>query len=537
MKKYRYLIAVCLVIFPSICFSISRTELDEFNFIGVDYEQNTNKAIPLVDAQAFVKRYPDSQYVERVNYIIALCLGDTPEAISKYRHILQTFAMQKQYGMADMRVENYAIAVSAAYQIAQIYYRHHDYDEARRCFQILSSRFSHSFLEGECLYGLMQVQLAGNQWAEAETTLGKLMQTGLYYQKDQRVLYSAGLMLYNKNEFEEAYGKLQYVNSSEGLYYQAMCLSKLKKYLPAVTVFRRLLDDYSADHLREEVRYLIADCYYQAEDFDVALSEYNKFLIEFPHSVLAARAQYQKGFCSIRKKDFATAINVLQDLINKYPASTYAPLAQSLIAQALTEQRQYDAALSAYKVLISSYPNSYCVPEGYYKMGWCYFNEQKYPAAIASCKEMVKKFPTNELVPDALFLIGENDRRVMNLDESINCYEQIVRSTAATPAKIESALFMLTKTYSEQKRYKDVVSTYHYIVNNFAADSSSWRPFTLLRIAEAYYYLGIYPEAEKIYNTIIERYPFTRAANLAVEGKSWVYFQLKEYDLAKNERQ
>lgn len=526
-----------VLLFPAACFSDARGEQGAFAALSRQFTQNADPAAALLTAQSFLQRYPDSPLALRANYIAGLCMGDTPAAQIHFNRIVHTFNDRTKFGLLDMGPDNRALAVSAAYKIAQINYRRHKYADARKGFAAVAARFPGSYLDGESQFGLTQVQLAEGQWGDAGETLEKLTQSDPYYRKDQRVLYASGLLLFKQNDFEKAYEKLQFVSNEEGIYYQAVCLTRLNKYLPAVTVLRRLLAEYPDSRLREEARHLIADCYYHAADYDVALAEYTAFLADFPHSALAQRALYQKGFSYIRKNEFSAGIDILKDVIRRYPFGEYAPLAQSLIAQSLTEQRRYDAAISAYTVLITSYPHNITVPEGYYKLGWCYFNLKKYQTSIEKCRQMVRLYPSHELMPDALFLIAENYRRMANLDDAVVCYEQIVRSPVATPEKIESALFMLAKTYSQQKKHKEVVSTYHYIVNNFPAESSAWRPFTLLRIAEAYYYLGIFNDAENIYNTIIERYPFTRAANLAVEGKSWIYFQRKEYDLAKKERE
>lgn len=536
IKKLVSVIAL-LALYAAASFSDARDDKGAFADVSLQFANGTDPAAVLLSAQSFLQQYPESPFALRVNYIAGLCLSDTPAAQMYFNRIVHTYGARTKFGALDMGADNRALAISAAYKIAQVNYARHKYAEASKAFSSLLSRFPGSYLSGEAQFGQTQVQLAEGQWSDAEETLAKLMQSDPYYRKDQRALYASGLLLFKKNDFEKAYDKLQFVSSEEGIYYQAVCLTRLNKYLPAVTILRRLLAEYPTTRLQEDARHLIADCYYHAADYDVALAEYTAFLSDFPHSALAQRALYQKGFSYIRKNEFNAGIDILKDVIRRYPSGEYAPLAQSLIAQALTEQRRYDAAISAYTVLITSYPVSATVPEGFYKLGWCYFNQNKYQTSIDKCRQMVRLYPAHELVPDALFLIAENYRRMADLDDAVVCYEQIVRSPAATPEKIESALFMLAKTYSEQKKYKEVVSTYHYIVNYFPAESSAWRPFTLLRIAEAYYYLGIFNDAENIYNTIIERYPFTHAANLAVEGKSWIYFQRKEYDLAKKERE
>lgn len=536
MKRQLFFLALSLLLIPAAAFSADRDEARQYSAVAQSFAKtDTTKA--LAQAQSFLKRFPGSRYAARVHYLSGIALGDTPQAIAQFNEANALFSAHRKYGQLVRGDDGNSIAVASLYKIAEIYYRGGRFAEALDAFSAVTTQYPDNILEGEALCGIAQAHLALGQWAPAQAALEKLSVVRPDYLDDERVLHAGGLILFNIGDYENAYEKFKHVNSADGLYYQGRCLEKTRRYLQAIVAYRRLLSEYPQARLTEEVQFAVAECFYRASDFDVALAGYREFLTEFPRSTLRERASYQIACCLAQKKDYVAAIAALNGLITAYPAGEQAPRARMLIAELARETGDYPQAAAAFNTLIQEYPAHALVPRAWYRRAWLSFEQQKYADAIDICMAFLERYPEHALASDTLLVLAECHRRSGRADGAVRACEQVVWNTAGSPENVEAALYLMTTICNREKKFNDTVSAYHYALNAITYDSPVFRPFTLLRVAEAYYYLGMYPEAQTLYDSIIDRYAFSRAAPLAIDGKAWVHFQMNDYDLARRERE
>lgn len=537
MNKYLSITILCCLLLPVAAVSADRDEGRQYIALAHVFAHETDSAKALAQAQSFLRRFPDSRYAPRVHYLSAVALGDTPQAIAQFNAVNASYAARRRYGQLDRDSDGNSIAVASLYKIAEIHYRNRRFAEALDAFTAVTTQYPDSILEGEALCGVAQSHLAVGQWAPAQAALEKLAAVRPDYLTDERVQHAGGLILFNTGDYEKAYEKFKHVNSPDGLYYQGKCLEKTKRYLQAIVAYRRLLSEYPEAKVTEEVQFAIADCYYRAADYDVALAGYRDFLTASPTSHLRELASYQIGCCLAQKKDHAAAIAALNGLIASYPAGAQAPRARMLIAEIQRETGDYAQAAASFKTLIQTYPSHALVPRAWYRLAWLSFEQQRYDDAITTCTALLERYPEHPLASDTLLVAAECQRRAGRPDAAVRACEQVVWNTSGSPENVEAALYLMTTICNRQKQFNDTISAYHYALNAMTYESPVFRPFTLLRVAEAYYYLGMYPEAKMIYDSVLDRYAFSRASPMAIDGKAWVHFQMNDYDLARRERE
>jgi TolA-binding protein len=516
------------------------SDQNRFDAICKAYQTGTATQTIVAETRSFLKKYPHSSYNQEILYIMASCLGDTKEALDSYLDVLNNYTRRNKQRRANYiprNPRNRALITSSVYKIAQIYYDRGEYEKASQYF----SRLGHSdksFITGEALHGLAQTELVLGDLDAAEKALTQIGQANPLYEKEEKVLFTAGLLYYRQGKYAEACDKFSLIVSTDALYCQGKSLEKLEKHVPAVVAFRRLLALYPGSAYAREASFLIGENFFLAADYVSALTEYRQFVARFPDDTrFTENALYRIGCCYFRTGEYDKAAAAFTEVCRKYPAGTFAADARYMIAESLLARQDFTAALNAYQSLIADFPKDDILPFAIYKSGWCSTLLKDHKKAIETLKAFTAAYPQHKYYTGALFLIAENYRQDGDPAQAITCFEQVLNVPGRDQEYVEASLFMICKTLSEQKKYGEMISSYHFLLSTLPPSKSEWRSYTYLLIGEAYYYLGMLTEAEETYNRITAEFPYEKPAALAREGKAWVYFQGKKYALASEERQ
>ena len=525
MKTYKLplLLTLLAVAISGYCFG-EATEREDFQSLCKLYQETSGTAGALAQAESFVSKYSDSEYLPRAQYIMASCYGDSLDAI-------------RLYGKIASKNKDSEIAISSVLMIAQIYYNLGKYKEAEEYYQKVITEHPSHFSVREALYQLMQNEIALGQWDKAEATLRKLLLTDPYYEKQDKVIYSYGLALYHQGNYEAALQKFNALTTTEALYYQGRCQEKLQKYIPATVTFKQLLTQYPKSIFEEDVRFLISDCFYRSGDYPLAMTEYNKFLEDFPGSYLKENTLYRIGCCYYLEKQYNDAIEKFRGFMQDYTTSEFTPYSSFMVGESFLAQKDLIRSSFAYGEILKNFPQNEIIPETYYKLGWCYSQQNSFESAIDIYNRLITAFPKHTLVPYALLLSADNYTRMGQIDQAVECYRKVLDMPKKTDEITEVALFMMTKTFYDAKRYGDILSSFQYILNSLPPSNSEWRSYTYLMVAESYYAMSFFTESTRVYDMVIKNFPYTQVASMAQEGKAWAAFKVKDYSKAEKDRQ
>ncbi len=525
MKKTSKVLFFALLLLPIFGYCESQpTEQEEFQTVCKLYQDTVGTTGVLNQAQDFLKRYSTPEYVTKVQYIMADANGDSDEAIGLFQKVAS-----KEKGSE--------LSISALVMMAQIQYNLGRYKESADAFQKIADVYPTNFLVREALYNLAQAQIAMGEWNKAENTLRKLVAIDPYYEKQEKVVYTNGIILYHQNNYDAAYQKFSTLNSPEALFYQGKCQEKLQKYIPATVTYKQLLTQYPKTGFAEEVRFLIGDCFFRSGDYTTALEEFNKFTEDFPTSYLKENALFRIGCCYYLKKDYGEGISKFRNFLSDYPKSEFSAEVNFIMGESFLAQKDLIRAAFAYGEILKNFPTSTVIPQTYYKLGWCYTLQDSYESALEMFNTLLTNYPKSPLVPYALLLSADNYTKKGNLDQAIECYRKILDMPDKTEEMTEAALFMMTKTFYNAKRYNDIISSFQYIINSLPPSSSEWRSYTYLMVAESYYATGFFTESTRIYDMVIKNFPYTQVASMAQEGKAWSAFKVKDYSKAQKDRE
>lgn len=528
---FRVIVLSSVLLFSAFCPARAEqnSKLDEktrFDIICAYFQSNMEKEDFQTEAEIFLQKYPKSSYAGTVEYMAALSL----HAAAGKTDLLEKIAKGKNKGGL--------LAESSQLMMAQAKFSENNIPETKKYLKtILARNADESYFGREALYGRCLIQLGMNNWEKAGKMLRSLSADNPVYAKEEKIVYAAGYVLYKQGKYAEAAEKFKVLTSSTALYYQAKCLEKMKEYIPAAILYRKLIVQYPNTAFEDKAWYSMAECFYFSTDYVSALAEYKIFVLKFPISPLEVKARYKIGCCAYNLKNYDEAVEMFENIATDPSAGGLAPRSLYMVGESRLAQGKLDAAIAAYKELESKFGDSLSAQKGIYKMGWCYTQKKEYDRAIAVFSGLEEKYPNDKNIPYVLFLIGENYRGKNNFDESIRYYQQVINHPLRDEGILDAAIFMTVKTYYERGQYDAIVSNFHYVVKSLPQHRSELNPYTHLLIAEAYFYLGLYTEAEKNYNLVISANKFGTPVSLSREGKAWVFFQLERYVEAFKQRQ
>jgi outer membrane assembly lipoprotein YfiO len=164
----------------------------------------------------------------------------------------------------------------------------------------------------------------------------------------------------------------------------------------ALTSFRRLTYELSPSQPEmPDVRYHLAECYFQTGDRVQAAHDFRQVADEYPMSEYAPLALLRAGDANLRlwrapeldPSYGQSALAIYQELAGRYPGTDAAARAQAHVQQLREWFSQKD-----------------------YKNGMFYFKRRAFDSAIIYFKDVIANYPGTARVPDALLRLVDSYR-------------------------------------------------------------------------------------------------------------------------------
>ncbi|MBN1621997.1 MAG: tetratricopeptide repeat protein [Endomicrobiales bacterium] len=480
----------------------------------------TNKEACIKQFQIFIKQFPRDDLVPEAEFMIAECLYDmdpkSSEALKKFQRITGKYQSHPQ-------------AQSAALSIAEIYYNDGDYRQSLDVLEKAESKYKNGYLIYEIRLLKAQCYVILKDCKKAQELLQEIVKKQPAYNNDKRFNYVFGLANFELGEYETALENLEKVESPESLLFQSKILIQLKKPLFSVEKLRELINKYPDNEAyQERAYYHIGEAFFFAEDYISAINTYEKFLQLFPQSVLRGPAIFKIGCSYLKNKSYLLARSNFQSFLQIDSKSEFSPLALYLIGESFLTEKRYKEASFAYADTVSSFHENRYAPVAQYKLAWCYYKMGKMQDAKASLVTFKQMFAADKLLPQVELLLGNVLSNLEKYDDAVLAYQRAIDATKPSEFR-ESAFALMSRANYLNGNDAALVSGYHYLLNNFPLQTSSWRLITYLYIAEGFLKQGLYKEANELYSLIKSHYPADPLLVYAQDGAAWAYFLSKDY--------
>lgn len=179
----------------------------------------------------------------------------------------------------------------------------------------------------------------------------------------------------------------------------AQCYYNREQYLDAVREYQKFLDLYPSDPQGPSVRKSLEVSFYRAGLQDSVVME--EFLSRFSQSEMAAEAQFARGRRLFDAGSFEQAVVELQKAVVGFPGSPAAAEAQLLTAEAYAQLEAWPDAARAYQKFRDYYPDHDRQPGACFNQGIALFNAGEYQAAIDVFRVVIDEHGDSEYAESA----------------------------------------------------------------------------------------------------------------------------------------
>lgn len=191
-----------------------------------------------------------------------------------------------------------------------------------------------------------------------------------------------------------------------------------------------------------------------------------------------AQTIYDQGLVRLERKDFEGAARRFSDLEKQFPFSQWSRRGLLMVAYANYEGQKWDEAVIAGNRYVSLYPSTDETPYALYLVGMSMYNQipdisrdqERAEQAVKVFNDLIQKFPKSEYAEEAKFKLIVARDQLAGKEMSVGRF------------------------YLSRKNYTAAINRFREVL--FKYQTSRHAEEALFRLTEAYYALGILPEAQ-----------------------------------------
>ncbi len=300
-----------------------------------------------------------------------------------------------------------------------------------------------------------------------------------------------------------------------------------KDYKSSAITFSKIVDSKTNLNLTTVCDALnrLADSYFYLEDFDTAYKYYSRAYDNLPQA--GDYPLFQQGVIQGYNRKYEDKIATLDKLLTQFPTSTLVPDAMLEMTEGYLQLGRNDDAIETYRRLVENHPGTEQGRRGYLQLALTLLNTGDRAGAIDSYKQVISRYPTSEEATMAL----EELQRIAAEDGTLGDIATFLADIENAPQLDVAESDRLTFEAAEQafiaKQSTERMESYLTEYPNGAYRSSA-----LGYMMEAAWTAGNMPDALAYATTIVEKYPDTRMAEMALMVKAQAEHSLGQGDEA-----
>ncbi len=417
-----------------------------FNYALLAHETNFSvfsESITLFEN--FLREYPNSQYTDQVNDILA-----------------ETFLTTKDYNAA----------LNAINRIS---------NPGRRILEAKQT----------VLFQLGAQEFINGNMNPAVQHFNNSIGLGNYNAKDRNnAYYWRGETYYRMGNYSNAANDFrQFTQSASpndenyamGWYSLGYALFKQQQYSQAVNAFQRYI---SAETNRNKAEYAdalnrVGDSYYFNRNFSDAERYYAQAADVNPSA--ADYAAYQRAFVLGLQRNYQGKITALDNLMRQYPNSQYFDDALYEKGRALTMLNRENEAIAVLQRLVSEFSGSPLAGQGGVQLGQLYYNTGNYQQSVTAYKNVISNFPGSDDARNALVSMETVYREMNDIDAYVQYANSLPGGMRITPSRQDSLTYLAAESVYMRGNRTDAESSMRRYLQTYPNGAYS---------SDANYYLG-----------------------------------------------
>lgn len=427
-------------------FDAKARETAMFNYALLTHQTNFSvfsESITLFEK--FLREYPNSQYANQVNDILA-----------------ETFLTTKDYNAALAAIDRI--------------------DKPAR--RILEAKQM-------VLFQLGTQQFVNGNTSQAIDFFDRSINMGSYDKNARTSAYFwRGESKYRINNFSAAAADFQTFtqeatkaddNYALGFYNLGYARFKQNQYAAARTAFQNYITAQSNKDTPEyaDAHNRIGDTYYFSRNFAEAERYYSSASTLNPAA--ADYAAYQRAFVMGLQRNYLGKINALDELMRAFPNSHYYDDALFEKSRSLVMLNRENDAVSVLNKLLTEFPQSPLARQGGVQLGQLHYNASRYDQAAASYKTVIQNFPGSDDARSALQALETVYKDMDNIDAYVKYANALPGGMRITPLRQDSLTYMAAESLYMRGTKRDAESSLNKYLQSFPNGAYA---------SDAHYYLG-----------------------------------------------
>ncbi|NCS88202.1 MAG: hypothetical protein AUK34_10110 [Ignavibacteria bacterium CG2_30_36_16] len=278
----------------------------------------------------------------------------------------------------------------------------------------------------------------------------------------------------------------------------------------------------------------VADKYYKAmdayngRDFGRAYDLFSEFVQSYGiQDELFATSQFYAGESMLNLGKPEAAASSFEFLVNSFSWSAFREKALYRLGLIYYENKKFSVSRDRLKQLLDEYPESEWVGSSLYWIGESFSEENRLEEAIQFLLDAINNRKNNKFVDYALFSLANIFEKTGDYESAVEYYDRLLSFHRDSPLAI-SAQIRIGICYFKLKDYQSsILELNNPSLTNLPPDMYAQ---SLYMLANSYYRVQEYTNAEKTYLEIIQNFPSADVIGEVKYGLAWSYFQQKKYN-------
>jgi tetratricopeptide (TPR) repeat protein len=278
----------------------------------------------------------------------------------------------------------------------------------------------------------------------------------------------------------------------------------------------KLKSDYAQNSQLPCALYWIGRRYEWSNRTDEAKTVYQQVMRDYSGNEYAAKCSLslarQNVLSLIISGEYDSARDAVDKLLTDFANEPALPETLYWVARRYGWSDRYEEEKNLYQKIIQDYPNdsfAYKARLGFARANVLSFIlSQKFDQADATIDELTADFADHPDLPDALYWIAEGYRWAHRWEDAKDLYQKVVKnypnSSAAGGARIGLAKVEVLALIAADN-YAGAKKELHKLITTFVTNPDL--PETLYWIAREYEWIGMYEDANGVYEQILRKYP------------------------------
>ncbi len=318
-------------------------------------------------------------------------------------------------------------APAVAYRAGEVYYKHDQFEEARRRFQEVVAKYPSTEVAQYASNLIIESYLAAQDWDNVEKWSQKLIE-----------IAEAG---------EDGKGGAQFISNLKGFrvgaqFKQAEKFDSEGNYEAAADTYVRLVDENAEHEFADKALFNAALAYEKVKRFDTASGIYKRIYEQYPKSELAPRALFREGINAEKGFVFPAAIAAYTRLVNRYPDSSHRADAMYNVAVVLEHKQEYKEAAQAFKRYAQAFPKREDAGQIFFRAALVYEKMKDWKAMVSTLNAFIKQynraFSQRERIVEAHKKIGDAYLKRGNERRALKAYGTCLNTFRKRKLRVES---------------------------------------------------------------------------------------------------